>query len=825
MKLSHCLELFNAFLFRTIIRTTFRKILTLILLALCLIDSKGMPQQYYAFNNIEGVTKKLCVRSIVQSADGMIWLAAESGLYSYDGYHLIKRPVEESDVDRIDTGSFNCLLADGDSLLIGSNKGVLSFNLKTYTFRLLPYADDEIIKDITRTASTLWVATGNAIYRNGRKLEPCPDNIVSLYRDETCLYIGTDNAVYSYSLTNNQLEKIDGSISYVTCFISDKQHDLLWVGTASNITAWSNQAGKKLFSIPIPVAKSICADMWGNMLVGTDNGLYIVGKDQQARVVRHDARRENSLAGDAVWSIFKDRSNNIWIGTNSGVSILPGNGLMTTYYLPAITGEGTGNQFFCTYSDSKGRKWLGGANGLLCIEQLGRENQTFRWYRMNDARYPIPHNRIRDIVEDSQGNIYVGGDMGLMQYDEASQQFKRYVIEEDPFNWVYAVRESVNKELVITTYTATYIATLDKFSHRIIVKKTIQRESLSAKSNKEKALLEKYSLSEDNLSVFYDSRNGTLLLGGTDRFSVLNIKKLNEVRMKKVLAITDIRINNERYIEHKDILKGEVMLLPEDRIIEVMFSDFHYSGELSHNYLYRIDNGGWVPVHSSGNSFLLSNLSPGTHKLHIRFSDTTEDAIAFDLTVRAPWYATTLAKVIYLLLLLFLMYGILLIIRQRKLIRAEQLAKQSFLLKAQQKEKELLNENEYLTAQLRLQLQAKLGEDGVLSENERFLIKITKIIEDNLSDSDLNVDTLCEFSGISSKQLYRRIKAMTGMTTVAYIRNQRLKKAATLLAKGTFNVSEVMYMVGFSNPSYFTRCFTEEYKTAPSEWHNRPKEL
>ena len=148
MKLSHCLELFNAFLFRTIIRTTFRKILTLILLALCLIDSKGMPQQYYAFNNIEGVTKKLCVRSIVQSADGMIWLAAESGLYSYDGYHLIKRPVEESDVDRIDTGSFNCLLADGDSLLIGSNKGVLSFNLKTYTFRLLPYADDEIIKDV-----------------------------------------------------------------------------------------------------------------------------------------------------------------------------------------------------------------------------------------------------------------------------------------------------------------------------------------------------------------------------------------------------------------------------------------------------------------------------------------------------------------------------------------------------------------------------------------------------------------------------------------------------------------------------------------------------
>jgi AraC-like DNA-binding protein len=50
----------------------------------------------------------------------------------------------------------------------------------------------------------------------------------------------------------------------------------------------------------------------------------------------------------------------------------------------------------------------------------------------------------------------------------------------------------------------------------------------------------------------------------------------------------------------------------------------------------------------------------------------------------------------------------------------------------------------------------------------------------------LNVNTLSELSGISSKQLYRKIKALTGMTAVAYIRDQRLKKAASLLAKGTF---------------------------------------
>jgi AraC-like DNA-binding protein len=109
------------------------------------------------------------------------------------------------------------------------------------------------------------------------------------------------------------------------------------------------------------------------------------------------------------------------------------------------------------------------------------------------------------------------------------------------------------------------------------------------------------------------------------------------------------------------------------------------------------------------------------------------------------------------------------------------------------------------------------GEDE-LSPDEKFLLNITRIIEENMDDTDLNVNTLSQKSGISSKQLYRRIKALTGMTAVAYIRDQRLKKAASLLTKGSFSISEVMYMVGFSSASYFTRCFCDEYGMPPSEY-------
>lgn len=782
--------------------------------------SKAMPlQPYYAFDNLGGATQNLCVRSIAQSSDGMIWLAAESGLYSYDGHRLVKREMEESVVGKQDIGSLNCLLENGDSLIIGCDKGLLSFNLNTYRFRWLTYARDERVKDIVRTNASIWVATERVIYENGSPMEPSPQNIISLFGCDDYLYIGTSGSIYGYAVKKRQLEKISSGIAFATCFFSNPMGDTFWVGSANSVSRWSKANQSSTFSIPVPVAKSVCPDKNGNMLVGTDNGLYVVGKEGSVRVLQHDARRENSLAGDAVWCIFRDRSNNIWIGTNSGISLIPGEGILSTFYLTSITGESSGNQFFCTYLDSKNRYWLGGSNGLLCIERPGKADQSYRWYRMNDGRYPLPHNRLRDILEDGNGNILIGGDMGLMLYDEASKQFQRYPIEDDPFNWVYDIRPGKGDELIITTYNATYHAKLDRQSRRTLVIKTTQRELLSSLNQNTKALLNKYGLAESYLSAYYEPSKDKLLLGGTDRFSILDTKRLTDVRKKRNLTITDIKINDVRYVEHEQIRQADVTLLPSEKMVEILFTDFVFSGEPIPKYLYRIDDGAWTPVQATNSSIMLTNLKPGKYLLSIRFADSLKGAIVLKLRIKAPWYATTLAKVIYLILLGVLMYGIYFFFRQRKRSKLEREEHQALMLQSKQKEKELLNDKEYLASQLRLQLLAKAGADGVLSEDEKFLLKITKIIEDNMSDFDLNVNTLCALSDMGSKQLYRKIKSMTGMTTVAYIRDQRMKKASTLLSKGTFTVSEVMYMVGFSNPSYFSRCFTEEFGIPPSEYN------
>lgn len=108
--------------------------------------------------------------------------------------------------------------------------------------------------------------------------------------------------------------------------------------------------------------------------------------------------------------------------------------------------------------------------------------------------------------------------------------------------------------------------------------------------------------------------------------------------------------------------------------------------------------------------------------------------------------------------------------------------------------------------------------EEIASQDEKFLTAITQLIEDHISDSDLNVNALCNLSGVGSKQIYRKVKQLTGMSPVEYIKSIRMKKAAMLLQQRKFTVSEIMYMVGYSNASYFSKCFQGVFGKTPKQY-------
>lgn len=114
---------------------------------------------------------------------------------------------------------------------------------------------------------------------------------------------------------------------------------------------------------------------------------------------------------------------------------------------------------------------------------------------------------------------------------------------------------------------------------------------------------------------------------------------------------------------------------------------------------------------------------------------------------------------------------------------------------------------------------------AITSPDEKFLEKIMAFIEKNIAEPELSVEELGNVAGMSRVTLYRKIKALTNQTAIEFIRSVRLKRAAQLLQQNKFNVSEVAYMVGFSDVDYFRRWFKEEFNLTPKEYAQKDKEV
>ena len=105
----------------------------------------------------------------------------------------------------------------------------------------------------------------------------------------------------------------------------------------------------------------------------------------------------------------------------------------------------------------------------------------------------------------------------------------------------------------------------------------------------------------------------------------------------------------------------------------------------------------------------------------------------------------------------------------------------------------------------------------VILKEDTFLIKFRDFVEKNMADSDLSVETIGAELGLSRVQLYRKIKALTGQSPVELLRTARLQKGRQLLQTTDKTISEVAYEVGFTAPSYFTKCFKDEFGVSPSD--------
>jgi AraC-like DNA-binding protein len=528
---------------------------------------------------------------------------------------------------------------------------------------------------------------------------------------------------------------------------------------------------------------------------------------------------------------------------SNGVSMSPRSLFLHTYPLPAITASREGNQMRFIFQDSDSTLWLGGIHGLIAVEGLDTDHQSCRWYKMNDKQWPIPHHSIRCMFEDSARRLWVGIDGALLLYDRRSHQFRPLHIDGDRRNWVYDIQETTDGKLRVTTYQATYTVSPDRITADGVVA-VLQRENaqpytpqgLSATTpsgtwrvtdeglcitDARQQVLTSFSTADSYTSVYYHPASQTVWLGGIDKFAAVRADALRSQQQAATPVVTNVEVMGQGYCDALQLHRRHLLLSEAQNCLLFYLSDYEYGTEKAAHFAFRVEGlqEEWVQLPVGSSTLLLSGLQPGSYTLYLSDARQHNDAYSLHFRITPPWYRSRLAWTLYVLLVMVLLALVGLYVRSRRILRRERREKELILQNARSKEEQLSEDKAMLEQELRLSMLAASGDDTQLSQDDQLLLRITHIIEENIDNSDLSVDMLSQLSGIGTKQLYRKIKQLTGRTAVAYIRHLRLQKAARLLAsKESFSTKEVMYLTGFQNASYFTRCFQEEFGATPSNY-------
>nr|WP_245891735.1 helix-turn-helix domain-containing protein [Flavobacterium faecale] len=130
----------------------------------------------------------------------------------------------------------------------------------------------------------------------------------------------------------------------------------------------------------------------------------------------------------------------------------------------------------------------------------------------------------------------------------------------------------------------------------------------------------------------------------------------------------------------------------------------------------------------------------------------------------------------------------------------------------------LIKNRKLLQEKFRNTIDIEPSEFSTTKVDDNLLTKILEIVESKLTDETLNVQFIASECGLSQANLNKKLKALTGKSTAAFIRSIRLKRAAKLLSTGRYSVSDVTYEVGFTDLKYFRNSFKEEFLVSPSDF-------
>lgn len=632
--------------------------------------------EFYRIFNKDSDLSSQFIRSLAEDENQNIWVATNNGIDKID----IKN---NKNIISFKTGHGKFDISENDIYVVRYDPkgyiwaGALKEGLNRIdinTNEVKQYKNDDrdekslpgnYVKDILRDSSgNLWVGTDNglakyneqtenfATYKNKiyDKTSLVNDEVFSIQEDESGLiWVGTYAGISMFDPnTNIEHYKKDpfdeNSISDNSIHgIYEDKDGLLWVGTNSkgvNVINRKNYNVKHLnkTSKDYPISDDNINDVVGidnKIFIATKNGLNEVDKDLKTINIYNT---EDGICNNNITALFADSKKNVWIGTANGISVLNTNTNEIIDITDILTNHNIEDQYIkVIYEDSKGNYWVGCFidGGLVKIDPNKRTIENYR--NKKEDKTSISSNNIRSIVEDKNGNIYIGTSYGLNKLNESNNTFERY-LEKDGLsnNTVYGLLVDDNNNLWASTNLG--ISKLDT--------NTMTFETFN--------IIDGFQGNEFNGRAYYKNKSGELFFGGINGLNIFRPNDINRSRYVPTVIFDEFKVNGKVY---KDINNQEFKYNENTINISVFISNYKNTKNIQ--YMYKLEGVSDSWDISRSNNINYSDLAPGTYTLKIKarsYSGKVSDESAVKFIIKPPIWKSKAAILIYLIIITIVIY-------------------------------------------------------------------------------------------------------------------------------------------------------------------------
>ena len=506
------------------------------------------------------------------------------------------------------------------------------------------------------------------------------NSLTALYKDnDGSIWLGTYKQGINY-LNGNIVEfphyyhneSNAKSLQYddVNRFVEDKSGNI-WIGTNGGGLIYfdrKNNTFKQYLhdpnnsnSLSNNVIVSLCIDHEDKLWIGTYYGGLNCYDGKKFTHYRHNDNDPISLADDKVWEIYEDREWNLWIGTlGHGLDLFDRKTNRFEHY------RFNANFISAIIQDKKENLWLGTDQGITVLEK-NKKNHTFYQHNSKDS---LSSNTITCLLEDSKGRIWVGTTEGLNLFNEKAKKFQIFTTSDGlPDNLVLNILEDNHHTLWISTSNGLCSATPIQKGEKLGLA-VINYDETNNLQNRE---------FNDNASL--KTRTGEMIFGGPSGFNIINPDKIEKQVYHPKIIFTGLQILNND-VEPGELINNRI-LLPQalsrlqsinlkykENVFSIEFASLDFSHSNRDKYAYKLEgfNSGWLYADGNQRRVTYTNLDPAhyTFKVKILNPDGVwSDIKTLQINVAPPFWKTPGAYILYVLIAI----GILLLARKIALDR------------------------------------------------------------------------------------------------------------------------------------------------------------